>query len=197
MTKWLLAVACLYVISCGGGPPASPPAPNERICPVLLATLAAVADTTAPLRVKTMTETPTSVLDGKDSEDRSIYISLLSRNLQAPQSVVEHFFNAKAALATPVVVPQCEAVPSRTAWHAELPSPRSDTVTVTLLLPLFIEGSSPERAVMYGAVLDRAGRAPPSLSDGDVASGSLHLLERREGAWTVVRSVGVWALLRE
>jgi hypothetical protein len=197
MMKSFLPVACLYVISCRGGPPASLPAPNERICPVLLATLAAVADTTAPLRVKTMTETPSSVLDGKDSEDRSIYIGLLSRNLKAPKSVVEHFFNAKAALAPPVVVPQCEAVPSRTAWHADLPSPRSDTVTVTLSLPVFIKGSSPERAVMYGAGLERTGRAPPSLSNGDLASGSLYLLERREGAWTVVRSVGVWALLRE
>jgi hypothetical protein len=173
------------------------PASGDRTCSVLLPAIAAVADTTASLRIRTLTTTPAFVLEGKDAEDRSIYINLLSRNLGVPESAIAPFFDPKSELVQPAALPQCGVLPGQTSWHADLPSPQSDTVTVSLSLPLFIDGSDPERAVIYGAWLERTGHAPPSLSNGDLASGSLYLLERQRGTWTVVRSLGVWAQLRE
>jgi hypothetical protein len=192
-----LVVASLHLIACSSATRTHLPASGDRTCSVLLPTIAAVADTTAPLRIRTLTGTPAFVLEGKDAEDRSIYISLLSKNLGAPDSVIEPFFDPKSALVKPAALPQCEMLPSKTSWHADLPSPQSDTITVTLSLPVFIDGSDPERAVIYGAWLERTGQAPPSLSNGDLASGSLYLLERQRGTWTLVRSLGVWAQLRE
>lgn len=197
MQRFQLAVASVYMVACSGGTPTHLAAPDDRTCHVLLATIAVIANTTAPLRIRTMTETPAFVLEGKDAEDRSIYISLLSRNLGAPESVIEPFFDPESALVRRGALPQCGVLPSQAPWHADLPSPQSDTVTVTLSLPVFIDGANPERAVIYGAWLERTGHAPPSLSNGDLASGSLYLLERQTGTWTLVRSLGVWAQLRE
>lgn len=166
----------------------------QAVCPVITAAIAAVVDSTAPIRVLRQPGTPRPGLDYGAPGVRAERVKTLVASLQVPKAVMERLLAAGSSPEGGSEIPDCGQGLRRSTWRGQATVEASDTVAVSVSLPVFTQ--SQRQALIY---LEQMIRPPwdSTLSGGQRGSGGLYLLEWQADRWAVVRTAGLWVRLGE